>query len=449
MNKMVSWAPEIILPNGDTTMREFTGPWVYDNSQHLTSAKLYAMRRADEYRPIELIPIVKASNGQSVLPLVHTLLESAKLDSNGMVYAVAATILEKEYTLYNFEGYNLYQIFLEYLPHRVIDTLLMDHGMIQYVYKTEDKLTNIYKKLTRTVAKKVFWKIPGNQMDLFMSARPDKSIVLTRSQIDTLMGMETRKLFKKYHNKFKATKYPLNVEWLYRGARTARVIINTCLLDNCESVWDRAVELIDSSYVGCLSPAGDMVELYDLLGIQVPDYYRVLNNQPELVQGNPNHILGMLETTGAEITEPILETIYVSLKAIPDIPKLMEYGCTKLAVELYDTNQKVDWKLYISEIAELYDELPAVAHILKTIDTQEILKVGKHISKMSWITHSDMKEFFDNGTDTSNSCAICLGELSGCGDATIKTKCNHSFHYNCFGKIQDKSSCPLCRQQPV
>ena len=99
----------------------------------------------------------------------------------------------------------------------------------------------------------------------------------------------------------------------------------------------------------------------------------------------------------------------------------------------------------MSDLVDIYDEIPQVEAILKTVDIQTILKNGKNISKFSWITHDHMEKFFDNRGD--DTCAICLGSLNE-NQAIIKTACNHTFHYKCFGQVRDKSACPLCRQDP-
>ena len=46
------------------------------------------------------------------------------------------------------------------------------------------------------------------------------------------------------------------------------------------------------------------------------------------------------------------------------------------------------------------------------------------------------------------TCSICLKDLYFGNANTLKTKCNHSFHTNCFLKsLENNNKCPICRKK--
>ena len=268
---------------------------------------------------------------------------------------------------------------------------------------------------------------------------------LSHKSIQALVEFE-RHIIRKYSSKFITGKFPLSLNKIDLSNNAADKLICLCLIDDSDVTSRIIRELLDEYHPWVYrSPVKLIVELYELIDLEVPDFLRLANMQPELVKGNPNHIMVMLESHDIQITENMLKLLYRDMGAEADIPLVMEYGYTRLAVELYDPEKNVNWSQYVSELVDIYDEMPQVEAILKTLDIQTILKNGKNISKFSWITHDHMEKFFDNmGNDT---CAICLGSLTE-NQAIIKTVCNHTFHYKCFRQVRDKSACPLCRQNP-
>lgn len=443
MNKM-EFVPAILLPNPENTWREF---YHYKERDHneLTVSKLYAIRRHENFAPYDLINIVEGSTKQSVAPLVQTIFESAKPHNFETNLRLLDTILSKGYFRKHFDEFGFYPVFLEAVGEAAADKHLAINGNLQSVKDDINEMISIYGKLNRYEARKALMNVPSSQIPILMAGRDDNSIYLSHKGIQTLVDYE-RHIIKKYHSKFITGKFPLSINKIDLSNNAADKLICMCLVDKGDVTSRIVTALLDEYHPWIFrSPVKLIVELYELLDFEVPDFLRLANMQPEMVKGDPNHIMVMLESHDIQITENILKLLYRDIGAQADIQKIMEYGYTKLAVELYDPTKNVNWSQYVSELVDIYDEMPQVEAILKTIDIQTILKNGKNISKFSWINHEHMEKFFDNtGNDT---CAICLGSLTE-NQAIIKTACGHTFHYNCFRQVRDKSACPLCRQDP-
>ena len=443
MNKM-SFVPAILLPNPENTWREF---YHYKERDHneLTVSRLYALRRHDKFAPYDLINIIDGSTKQSVAPLVQTIFESAKPHNFDVNIRILDSILSKVYSRKHFDEYGFYPIFVDTVGERAADKQLAIRGNLQYVKDDVQAMAYIYGNLNRYDAKRALLSVPSCQIPILMSARDDKSIYLSHKSIQALVEFE-RHIIRKYHSKFITGKFPISITKIDMSNNAAEKMICLCLIDSSGDTCHIVRGLLDKYHPWVYrSPVRLIVELYELLDLEVPDFLCIANLQPELVKGDPNHIMVMLETHDIQITENMLKLLYRDIGAAADIPKIMEYGYTQLAVELYDPSKNVNWSQYVSELVDIYDEMPQVEEILKTLDIQTILKNGKNISKFSWITHDHMEKFFDNKDD--DTCAICLGSLTE-NQAVIKTVCNHTFHYKCFRQVRDKSACPLCRQDP-
>ena len=443
MNKM-AWVPDILLPNPENTWREFYH-YKERDSNELTVSKLYAIRRHENFVPFDLVKIIDGSTKQSVAPLVHTIFESAKPNSFYINTGILCSILSKGYSRKHFDEHGFYPIFIDSVGEREVDKQLAIRGNLQYVKDNIQTMVDIYGNLNRYDAKRALMNVPSCQIPVLMAGRDDKSIYLSHESIRALVEFE-RPIIRKYSSKFITGKFPLSINKLNLSNNAADKLICLCMIDSSGVTCQIVTSLLDEYHPWVYrSPVKLIVELYEVIDLEVPDFLRLANLQPELVKGDPNHIMVMLETHDIQITENMLKLLYRDMGAEADIHKIMEYGYTRLAVELYDPSKNIDWSQYVSDLVDIYDEIPQVEAILKTVDIQTILKNGKNISKFSWITHDHMEKFFDNRGD--DTCAICLGSLNE-NQAIIKTACNHTFHYKCFGQVRDKSACPLCRQDP-
>jgi hypothetical protein len=197
------------------------------------------------------------------------------------------------------------------------------------------------------------------------------------------------------------------------------------------------------------SPVKEVVELYETMGCQVPGYYRLYNNQTEMIEpGEVPKIVEMVKMHPTyRMNENILRALFFDLGATPDIDFIIKQGYIGLAIKLYDANSKFDWSVYTEDLVDNMEKFPIIEDLLKTIHPQNILKYGKNISKFPWITHKDMVDFFEK-RDDGTTCPICLDDITN-ARASVSTACGHAFHYECFSRVSNKNSCPMCRQNPI
>ena len=348
----------------------------------------------------------------------------------------------KEY----FNMNRVYEKFQKILDKKTIDKTLASCGASHFVHPW-DVVEKHFNALNKTDAGKAVLKMPYSFLDRLVPLRDDNSIKLRHRDIKDVILSDERNFLIKFSEKIiPTTYYGYHVElWREVGidAMICEALINRghppyglmkAMVQNLHSwVWNNSPQKIF-----------DLFSAMQLQNVPV-EYY--LKRGDVVPIDNPSEVFSRLKN-GSYLTENILRIFLENFPKDIRMEDVIQEGSIELAIEYYDPESNFDWSPYTTQLVNMIDESPGVLQILKTISTDRLLSNARNISKMPWIKPKDMENYFKNLESSSEEaqCAICLDVVSHI-DAQIKTACNHTYHYRCFDKIIDKSSCPMCRQK--
>ena len=447
---MSFFTPQVLRPHDVITT--FAASRVSDSCHQLTDEKFEELCGHPEFlNPRQMISVVMASTKHTVGVMFGKLMNHAHYRMCGTkmeMYKIADELLSKGYSREEYDEYQFLEIFKKYLTPARINSVMAANGIAHYITNGAGELSKIFKKLSARDAKRAFFAVPYSHIPLLMYVREDNSMPLTGSEAENLMRTD-RVIIKTFYKKFKKpnTRYYQNSMWLWQ-AEGVDAMLCDYLLDNRNK--DCIVNLLDKVHAWIRpSPVKEVVELYEAMDCDVPGYYRLLNGQVDMIEPNevPNVVEMIKKHPSYRMSEGVLRSLFFDLDAKPDIDFVLKQGYMELALDLYDGDTEFDWSKYTEDLVDNLGNFPIIEHLLKTIPPQNLLKYGKNISKFTWITQKDMIDYFQSNDD-GTVCPICLDDITG-AKASISTACGHKFHYDCFSRVANKHSCPMCRQNPL
>lgn len=447
---MSFFTPQVLRPLDVFTT--FAAPRVRGNFHQITDEKFEELCGHPEFKhPAQMVSVVRASTKHTAGVMFGRLAEHAYDTMAGTrtdMYKIIDELLLKGYSREEYDEYQFSEIFKKYLTPSRINSVVASNGIAHYITNDVEELLKIFKKLSTRDAKRAFFAVPYSHIPLLMSMREDSSIALTHGEVENLMRTD-RDIIKKFHKKFKqpTTVYYQKSMWLWQTEGVDAMLCDY-LLDNRNKQC--IIDLLNRVHVWIRqSPVKEVVELYETMDCEVPGYYRLLNNQIDMIK--PDEVPEIAEMikkhSSYRISEGVLRALFFDLDAKPDIDFTIKQGYMGLALDLYDGDMEIDWSNYTEDLVDNMENFPIIEHLLKTIPPQNLLKYGKNISKFTWITHKDMIDYF-HSKDDGTVCPICLDDITG-AKASISTACGHKFHYDCFSGVTNKHSCPMCRQNPL
>lgn len=351
------------------------------------------------------------------------------------------TYSSKEYFIDN----RVYDKFLRVLDKGVLDKTLASSGASHFVHDW-DVVEKHFKSLSMTGAGKALMRMPFSSIDKLVPLRDDDSIRLKLKTIKQLILCHERTILIKYSDKIIPTTYFGYHPDLWRQIGIDAMICEVNINRNYP-VSRMLMSMINNLHGWIWNNSNQKIfELFSVMRLQdIPDEYYLKRGDVVPID-DPADTFSRLKIKNY-VTENILRIFLLNFPKSVPLNDIISEGSIGLAIEHYDPESNFSWAPYAAQLVNMLDDSPGVLQILKTIDTNILLRNGKNISKMPWIKSQDMVKYFkDLELREDSCCVICLDNISEI-DAQVKTRCGHVYHYECFTKIPNKFSCPMCRQQ--